>query len=272
MLCVAQDDIKLMYMFKNPETSNNEALKTLGFNALSFFGINLESNGDIMWALSDLDGSPDVTLASNGQYVGGDTYANLIKSYKADGSKINRLEVTLGNYANIKSQVAQGTGPDTTLYKNLAALKQAWNLDAITNDDESEYDLSSTVAFGKMLGDIGYKYTLAPYTNMDYWAQVVSQVGSETLDRAYLQCYDGGAGNVPSQWVDALKIPVIPLLWVTNDAKPYDGSTPMQSQSKFQDWKNNDRVSGGGYWNNYDIEKLNSSYAAYADVLNQVFG
>ncbi len=60
------------------------------------------------------------------------------------------------------------------------------------------YDLSTTVKFAGMMGQLGYKFTLAPYTNIDYWAQVVSQVNQATpglLDRVYLQCYDGGAGN-----------------------------------------------------------------------------
>ncbi|CAK4031734.1 Hypothetical predicted protein [Lecanosticta acicola] len=274
-LCAAQSDIKFMYLYKNAKTSNNQAIKTKGFNALSIFGVDLKTSGDIVWKLSVLDGSPDVTLASNGSYVGGSDYANLIKAYKTGNTHIDRVEVTLGQYQNIKTQVGQGIGPSTTLYRNLAALKHAWNLDAITNDDEAEYDLSSTVKFALMLGRIGYKFTAAPYTEIDYWAELVSQVNGNTsglFDRAYLQCYDGGAGNDPSQWIDSLKIPIIPLLWVTNDAKPADSMTPQQSQSQFQNWTDNDRISGGGYWNNYDIEKQNSSYSAYANVLNQVFG
>ena len=52
-----------------------------------------------------------------------------------------------------------------------------------------------------MLWGLGYKYTIAPYTNQQFWKSLKQQVNAGLqesnwiLDRAYLQCYDGGAGN-----------------------------------------------------------------------------
>ena len=58
-----------------------------------------------------------------------------------------------------------GLGSAPTLYRNFEALKIAWSLGAVNNDDESIYDVASTVAFARMFGAMGYKYTIALYTN-----------------------------------------------------------------------------------------------------------
>lgn len=271
------EDVKIIYLFKDPALSNNTAIKTSGFNTAVVFALNIQKNSDIVYPLSALGGgSPDVTLVHNGKYVGGSKYANLIKGYKTGDTQIARTEATFGPATLIRDMInAHGTGPSTLLYKNLAALKKAWNLDGINNDDESLYDVPSTVTFAKMLGQIGYKYSGAPYTNIPFWQSVVSQVNGNTtglLDRMYLQCYDGGADNDPGEWQTDLNMKVIPLLWVVNDAKPEFGMTPTQCRKQFQAWKDQDQVAGAGYWNDYDIEKQNSSYTAYGHALKAVFG
>jgi len=61
-----------------------------------------------------------------------------------------------------------------------------------------------------MLANIGYKYTIVPYTNIDFWATITTQIneGRTTpdllMDRVYLQCYDGGADNDPGDWQSML--------------------------------------------------------------------
>ncbi len=170
-----------------------------------------------------------------------------------------------------------GPGPSTPLYRNFAALKTAWSLDAVNNDDESLYDVSSTVTFAKMLGQIGYKYTIAPYTNSGFWVSLISQANAGLadpnllLDRVYLQCYDGGAGNNPAGWASTLGLKVVPLVWVTNDSKPSQGTTVAQAITKFTSWNSAGGLAGGGYWNDYDIEKNGLSYSQYGDVLTSIF-
>lgn len=270
----ASPQVSSLFIFKDPALSNNAAIKSVGFDTVMAFALNVQSNGDIIYPLSALGGgSPDVLLVSEGSYVGGPQYANIMKSYKTN-STIKRTEATFGPYSIIQTLINNnGTGSSTLLYKNLAALKTAWDLDAINNDDEETYDLQSTVSFANMVGEIGYKYSAAPYTNMGYWAEAVKQINSQSpnlFDRVYLQCYDGGAGNDPGQWQTALGIAVQPILWVVNDAKPVYGKTPEEAQSTFAQFKS-EGISGGGYWNNYDIEKQNSSYVAYADALRNAF-
>ncbi len=270
----AAPQVSSLFIFKDPATSDNDAIKTTGFDTVVTFALNIQSNGDILYPLSALGGgSPDVLLVSDGSYVGGSKYADLMKSYKID-STIKRVEATVGPYSLIQQFVSNnGTGASTVLYRNLAALKAAWNLDAINNDDEETYDMQSTVAFAAMVGAIGLKYSAAPYTNIDYWAEAVTKINSQSpdlFDRVYLQCYDGGAGNDPGQWQTSLGIPITPILWVVNSAKPIYGKTPEQAQSLFTQYKA-EGVSGGGYWNNYDIEQQNSSYIDYFEAIGSAF-
>jgi hypothetical protein len=91
------------------------------------------------------------------------------------------------------------------------------------------------------------------------------------LDRVYLQCYDGGARNDPASWRSTLGLKVVPLIWVINDSKPSFGTTAAQARTRFAGWNQRSALAGGGYWNDYDIEKMGLSYKEYGDVLTSVF-
>ncbi|PVI02984.1 hypothetical protein DM02DRAFT_699296 [Periconia macrospinosa] len=267
-LALAQN-IRAIYLFKDVLKSNTSAITTSGFNAAIMFGVGILQNGDIMY-YSNTPGSVDTLIASGGQYVGGTALQNKVRSLKASGSSINRLEICT-NSNNIQALMASpGPGSNTNLYRNLASLKTAWGLDAVNNNDEAIYHLDSTLKFGRMVGEIGYKYTLVPYTRVSFWQSVKSQLGG-LVDRVYLQCYDGGASNDPISWQNQLGMGVVPLIWVTNDAKPSFGQTPAQARSRFAAWKARGTLAGGGYWNEFDIEKMSLSYKDYADVLNGLF-
>ncbi|KAI1097533.1 hypothetical protein F4804DRAFT_347111 [Jackrogersella minutella] len=270
-------NIRSIYLFKDVMKSDTTSLKTSGFNSLIIFGVGILDNGDIMY-YSNTPGSSDVLVASNGSYVGGDALADKVSSFKTgDDTGINRVEISMNSQHVQDLMNSPGPGSSTPLYRNFAALKTAWDLDAVNNDDESLYDVSSTVTFAQMLGKVGYKYTTAPYTNINFWVSVTTQAnqGLEEpnllLDRVYLQCYDGGAGNNPASWQSMLGLKVVPLVWVTNDSKPSQGITAAQAMSKFQGWNMQSALAGGGYWNDYDIEKMGLSYTAYGDVLKSVF-
>ncbi|KAL7624123.1 hypothetical protein AAE478_005680 [Parahypoxylon ruwenzoriense] len=276
-IIAATSNIRAIYLFKDVLKSDTVSLKTSGFNSLIIFGVGILGNGDIMY-YSNTPGSSDALVASNGSYVGGDALAEKVRSFKTgDGTGINRVEIAM-NAQHVRDLMrSPGPGAETPLYRNFAALKEAWNLDAVDNDDEAVYDVSSTVAFAKMLGEVGYKYTIVPYTNTGFWASVKTQINNGLeepnllLDRVYLQCYDGGAGNDPGSWQNTLGMKVVPLVWVINDSKPSQGTTAAQARSRFTSWNSRSALAGGGYWNDYDIEKMQLSYTEYGDVLTSVF-
>lgn len=268
--------IRSIFLFKDVMKSNTTALKTSGFNTLIMFGVGILDNGDIKY-YSNTPGSEDVVIASGGEYVGGDALAEKVRSFKEGETGVDRLEISMNSQHVQDLMTSPGPGADTPLYRNFAALKEAWSLDAVNNDDESLYQVPATVAFGRMLGEMGYKYTIAPYTNGNFWVSVTSQLNSGLqeadflVDRVYLQCYDGGANNDPGNWQSGLGIKVVPLLWVVNDSKPVYGVTASQAQSRFAGWHQRSPLGGGGYWNDYDIEKMGLSYADYGKVLTTVF-
>ena len=274
---VGAESIRGIFLFKDVMKSNTTSLKTSGFNTLIIFGIGILDNGDIKY-YSNTPGSEDVVVASDGKYVGGEALAAKVRSFKSgNDTSVNRLEISMNSQHVATLMANPGPGADTPLYRNFEALKAAWGLDAVNNDDESIYDVASTVAFAKMLGEVGYKYTIAPYTNTGFWTALKTQLNKELqepdllLDRVYLQCYDGGAYNDPANWQRMLGMKVVPLLWVVNDSKPSQGTTVAQARTKFSNWHERDSLAGGGYWNDYDIEKMGLSYTEYGDILTSIF-
>ncbi|PKS05152.1 hypothetical protein jhhlp_008519 [Lomentospora prolificans] len=274
--CACAQTIRSIFLFKDVMKSNTTALKTSGFNSLIIFGVGILDNGDIKY-YSNTPGSQDVVIASGGEYVGGDELAEKVRSFKTGETAVDRLEISMNSQHVADLMANPGPNADSPLYRNFAALKEAWTLNAVNNDDESLYQVASTVAFGKMLGEIGYKYIIAPYTNGNFWIAVTSQLNAGLqepdllMDRVYLQCYDGGAYNDPGSWQRALGMKVVPLLWVVNDSKPSYGTTAAQARSRFSAWHQQSELGGGGYWNDYDIEKMGLSYTEYGDVLTSVF-
>ncbi|MGK3850840.1 hypothetical protein ABI057_15740, partial [Enterococcus faecium] len=75
---------------------------------------------------------------------------------------------------------SQGTGPTSILYKDFAALRATLPIDAIDFDDENSYDAPSTERFALMLGKLGYKVTMNPYTNNSYWISTVAAINAKS--------------------------------------------------------------------------------------------
>ncbi|KAF1978389.1 hypothetical protein BU23DRAFT_223196 [Bimuria novae-zelandiae CBS 107.79] len=274
----AAEPIRAIYLFKDVLKFNTTALTTSNFTTLIIFGLGITEDGSIKY-YSNTPGSVDKVVATNGTYVGGAVLTQRVRSLKtAVNSSVSRVEISM-NSQNVRQLMNKpGASVNTPLAKNLAALRSHWDLDALSNNDGSIYDLASTVAFAKLVGKLGYKYTILPWQNVDYWATLVRELNTEALDdndelldRVYLQCYDGGAGNDPRSWWARLGTRVVPLVWVTNDYKPVYGSTPAQARAKFSNWKARGSVEGVEYWNDYDIEKTKPPYAAYGDALDSVF-
>ena len=182
------------YQFTNPSMAFDKAS---GFTTLITFGIHVNPDGTLM-----IGGS---ACATNGVYVGPSNWGSLVTTLKTPPTTVNRYEVLIGgwedtSYNNIESLVnSQGTGPGSILYKNFLALKNAVpGIDAINDDDELTYDLGSSTSFANMLGALGYKFTLVPYTYQSFWVQLKHDITN--CDYVYLQCYEGGAGNDPGNW------------------------------------------------------------------------
>ena len=156
---------------------------------------------------------------------------------------------------------------NSILYRNFQALRDAFpTVDALNNDDESEYHADSAVPFHIMLADIGFKTAIVPYTRSSFWNDFVTRVNQArpgTVDLLYLQNYAGGAYNNPCNW--DLGIPVYPGLWSRDD-------TPTQVESQMRIWRNNcpSVVKGGFMWI-YDDFDNSPQVEQYAAAINNVF-
>ncbi len=210
--------------------------KASGFTTLITFAMHVDVDGTLQ-----IGGGP---VCSNGVYIGPANWNSLITTLKTPPTTVTRYEVCIGGWTdtsfdNIKNLVTgQGSRPASTLYKNFQALKTAVpGIDAINDDDEQTYHLSSRTNFANMLGALGYKYTLAPYTAQSFWVNLRNSITN--CDYIYLQCYAGGAGNDPVQWNAAFGngIKVIPGQ-ESNIANP----------STFRTWTVQTGVQGGFYY------------------------
>lgn len=243
-----------------------KTLRESGFTYVILFNVDVQADGTLK-----TDGE---TICENGKYVFYKTqpyYVDDVRLLKTQPTSINRIEICIGGWGNgsygkIKNLIdANGTGSNTMLYKNFKALLEAVpGIDAVNNDQEQDYDVSSAVKFHTMMYDLGLKTTIAPYTYKSYWQSFVNQLNAArpgACDRVLIQCYDGGAGNNPSDWkLGGLEV--------------HAGRTDYQSAedvsiAQMQTWHDNNGVTGGFVWiYNYETWNLNS----WAIEMNKIFG
>jgi hypothetical protein len=235
-------------VYKHIPTNITE-LKKSGFNELIVWSVEVNSTGDL-----NLNGEFPLTAA--GAYVGNQTYPD----FPADLAAIKKGKVTrvtfsvgssnYGDWEDIKALVnAQGTGPDSILYKDFAALKAALPVDAIDFDDENGYDAASTVKFAVMLGTLGYKVTMNPYTNNDYWTKLVADINKKSaglVDGIHLQTFAGGEGNTPCSGWDFGSVPVYPGISDQPAAPPY--LKPGRTEAVMKTWHSQCGTTGGWVW------------------------
>jgi hypothetical protein len=235
------------FQFTNPSMACDKAS---GFTTLITFAMHVDADGTL-----EIAG----VACSNGIYRGPANWGSLVATLKTAPTTVTRYEVAIGgwqdtSYNNIKSLVAaQGVGSGSILYKNFQALKKAVpGIDAIDDDDELTYDQKSSAAFANMLGGLGYKFTMVPYTAQSFWVNLYHSLTN--CDYIYLQCYEGGAGNDPGNWNSAFGggVKVIPGQ-ESNTANP----------ATFAGWYHETGVQGGFY---YPDVVFNTTYWSAAIV------
>jgi len=245
-------------------TNNINEIKNSGFTEVIVWNIEVKPNGDLNF-------NGEFPLVSNGVYIGGQTHPDFAGNMAVlKQGTVKRVTFSIGSsnvgdWQDVTALVnAQGTGTDSILYKNFAALKAAIPaLDALDFDDENSYDTPTTVAFGVMLGGLGYRVNPDPFTNNSYWINVVAQINAQlpgTVDGVHLQAYAGGAGNNPCVGWNFGSVPVWPGLWDLNDS-------PSQVQTIMSGWNNQCGINGGFMWL-YDDFVGNGLAAQYAAAIN----
>lgn len=246
-------------------------LRNSGFTYVILFNVHVDPDGTLK-----TDGE---TICKNGEYVFQQTqpyYQQDIANLKTEPTSITRIDICIGGwgndaYTNIKNLInSQGTDSLSILYRNFKALKEAVpEIDGVNNDIEQDYNVNSAARFHIMMYDLGYKTTLAPYTNMSYWTSLCNQIRAsrpDAVDRAMIQCYDGGAGNVNSvgNWnFNGVTERHAGLLYYSND---WNLDKNMQ---QFQKWKDDGVATGGFVWV-YNSEEWDLN--AWASGMNRIYG
>ena len=139
-------------------TNNINEIKNSGFTEVIVWNIEVKTNGDLNF-------NGEFPLVSNGVYIGGQTHPDFAGNMAVlKQGTVKRVTFSIGSsnvgdWQDVTALVnAQGTGTDSILYKNFAALKAAIPaIDALDFDDENSYNTPTTVAFGVMLGGLGYQ-------------------------------------------------------------------------------------------------------------------
>ncbi len=247
-------------------------LRQSGFTYIILFNINVEEDGTLT-----TDGE---TVCKNGEYVFDKTqpdYAADVASLKAPGSGFQRVEICIGgwgnkSYGNIKKLIGSASSITSTniLYKNFRALKKAVpEIDAVNNDQEQDYDVDAAVKFHVMMSKLGYKTSIAPYTNLSYWRNFVTNLNNQranACDQVMVQCYDGGAGNNPKDWhINNITLHA-GLLDYSNDWSVERNLAHMQK------WHDECQVEGGFVWLFNDGYDENWDMYGWATGMNRIFG
>jgi len=249
--------------YKNAGPNITE-IENSGFSEAIVWSVEVNSTGDLNF-------NGEFPLTSNGVYIGNQTHPDFPGNMaQLKQGTVKRVTFSVGSsnfgdWQDITALInAQGTGPNSILYKDFQALKAAIPaLDAIDFDDENSYNSPTTIAFGVMLGNLGYHVMPDPYTNNSYWTNVVAQINTQlagTVDGVHLQAYAGGQGNSPCVGWNFGSVPVFPGLWDKND-------TPAQVQSIMSGWHSQCGIIGGFMWL-YDDFVGNGLAAQYASAIN----
>jgi hypothetical protein len=249
--------------YKNASNNITE-LKNSGFTEAIVWSVEVNPVGDLNF-------NGEFPLTSNGVYIGDQMHPDFAANLAAlKQGTVKRITFSIGSsnfgdWQDITTLVnSQGTGTDSILYKDFQALKAAIPaLDTIDFDDENSFNTPTTVAFGVMLGQLGYHVAPDAFDNSGYWTNVVSQINAQlpgTVDGVHLQAYAGGQGNNPCVGWNFGTVPVWPGLWDLND-------TPAQVQTTMSGWHSQCGITGGFMWL-YDDFVGNGLAAQYANAIN----
>ena len=276
-------------------------LKASGFTTVVAWAMHVQGNGDFVF------NDPTNLLISQGRYVGHPGWPTQMNSLKQGVTSVNRILFSIGgwgvsDFPNIKSLIfakpgsypnKPDIGPSSILYQNFRALKMAIpSIDGIDFDDETLYDEPTTVALSQLLHSLGYQVTFCPYTQANFWINCLYALNSQTPNLVTgfnLQCYAGGSGNDPANWITAIQNKmgtgfdakgfVFPGLWCKNGSGCQSGQCPTGTNSisaQFNQWQHMG-IQGGFIWLYDDILHCEHSgvcsgpmtTAAYARAIGQ---
>lgn len=220
----------------------------------------IQSNVDtaIIWTVhvgsnGDMDLNMEFPLVQDGVYIGNLTHPDFETTIQHLNRHL-RVELSLSasespTFYNIHALISQeGTGDNTTLYKNFRALRGIFSI--LNFDQESDYDLDTILKFSRMLHRLNFTLTMCPYMNYEYWFTAVTRLNTYypgLVDTVYVQVYAGGIDNDPCEWV-FLNVDVSP--GIDTEISPDD------TYAAFKHWHYRCNISSGFLWRYEDTDLL----------------
>jgi hypothetical protein len=268
------------------DDSSYQMIRESGFTTVILSSFYIKSNGDVY--SGDDSKNP---IIHDGKYVGDRSWLKRVASLKKKHSAVTRIEILLeGRWFNQAPNtydfildwadgtktfpgIVTGTGDNSTLYKLFKVLKEKVGADAICIDDESVYNSQSIVLLGAMIKRLNMHMTLCPYKNYTYWKEILDGSQKGLIDAIYLQCYDGGARNVPVNWIRALEptIPLYPIFLCRGAfsacATTHNSKTPDEIKAEMIRFKKDyPGMSGGAIWQMADVKQYVKRGCAVQDT------
>lgn len=251
---------------------NIAAIQGAGWTSIILGLFHISATGDI--------GFNNSAIISGGQYVGDASWPAQLQQLMQPGSgnTITTLLASVGgggvsDFANVQS-IYEANGNSfagTALQTNFKAFYTSFPLIRLIDMDvEDNYDQPSFTAFCQMLAQIGFGITFCPYATweMGFWTGSLAALNTSNPGAVKwwnLQCYDGGGGNSPKVWADAIThaIPgfdttgfILAGDWSRNLAQPqkdpstwfWQGDCPPAVQSLMASFSGQACVGGGFIW------------------------
>ena len=256
------------------DAATYESLRTSGFTTIVLSSFYIRANGDVY---SGDDGQNPII--HNGRYVGDKEWPERIASLKKQPGSVKRIEILLegrwfdqppntydyildwSDPARSFPGITTGIAAGSTLYGIAKVFREDLGIDAVCIDDESVYNSASIIKFGQLLGGLNMHMTLCPFTRPVYWKEVLDGSKKGLIDAVYLQCYDGGARNVPARWDSSLAttLPIYPIFLCRGSystcAASHNGKTPAEIRSEMIRWKKDyPAMAGGAIWQVADLK------------------
>lgn len=257
-----------LYPTNNPSIQKNiNDLRASNFTKVLLYCIHVYPNGNLNFH--------DPLLVVDGKYVGDAQWPNYLTQLKAEGSSVNQIIMMVGAFNDdfhaIQTLIqAQGTGPDSDLYKNFAVLKETFpQVDGLDFNDKDLFDNDILEQFALMLGQIGFKLSFSPIDQQDFWVNFLSSVESKSpglFTTIHLDCFNSGAGNDPIAWQNA--VTAVSPNTIVQAGMTTIGNTDNVIEKQFASWGAKG-LTGGFIWIYDDILKSNRTAAELALAVQQ---
>lgn len=238
-------------------------LQNSGFNTIINWSFHVGFDGSI---------TNQGYVTKCGEFVGYSNWKTRLTNLKANGS-VSRLLLSFAGentFLNIQNLIRNNEhrSPCGKLYRNFKALYENMAADGIDLDYEpnnDNYVNDLIVDFSLMLHSIGFEVTFCPYMKKSFWVDCYNKI-SETAPNAVtafnLQCYSGGVGNDPFDWINSLGSDGVRLVYPSVGIN-FNGRTPEAAETVFAGWRRQAQKNGlgnlqGGFiWKSNDINSLN---------------